>query len=941
MKTKHPGMPIPRTDRGRRSTEGPGGASTNNSLDGDHTQDYDITSPGAKTKPMPLKPTSKPSSTETVQAPSAAQSSVSASVADPKVYDFPDDDEEETTLDLPVKKTGGKSPIRSLSEMENRLFNSNMDKDKTKEEVKEAEEIKDDRQSEESNRESNQPHSPEKTASDTESFQAKEVSKPDEELITNKDSDSKGPVSEQGTVSDRPQSILSESTSQNSSKFSEFAQEHVSENFPMNSSEGTGTTVTTPVENQPSMSAEQPVEDNPDDEQLPENPIQGALDTTDDLDYHMNGDESDVLDDKMLRSPMSNISEDMRALDMPHVSTDSTSADLIQEADLAMSSPNKNKEQRDDDNTSGMPPEINAEVDALIESGLLDGHGAPPTTTKEQVGSHSSPRDTFHDVLAPPQSHVSSHAETPSAPPHYAGDTSSTSGVYSSLSTGGYTPSYDQPQSNPSHHTPEHDQRVPPAPASYPLPEYPPLPSPAAALQQLPISTSPPSYPNPLPPVYGLSDSLGAVVSSSYPASTVEPYRSPTTTSSATISSFAGSGLAPVVTTATSFLDAALTAGQSSLDLFPGSLPSVPPPVPSVSRPDTITTTSSSAVPSFSSSPFSTSAAASSAGRDLFGHYFPGAAPPDPMAGLSLPAPPTQDPQRPAYPSSSQAPGFGALQRSSADFLQRVSASALPTMNYPSVTESLARLNPSTTQSLWMPGTDERSRTWAQASPMLMPPELDAASSLSRNPLDAASSLSRNPFSSTRSEYNFEAALGKRPETSFPGVPVPQSVAGTEHRTYDPVGSYMGASPSHFGPGAAAAAAAANYVRGIPDYRSPAASATDMYGRHVGAPPLGLDKYYNPYTRDSMYRSSGLAAPPPPNPFMPPTTNTPYSANPMYQHGAAAAGSDAYSKYLPGSAEHRPADYFHQAAAPPRPPTADPYDPYRRSVIHNMMTRYY
>lgn len=354
--------------------------------------------------------------------------------------------------------------------------------------------------------------------------------------------------------------------------------------------------------------------------------------------------------------------------------------------------------------------------------------------------------------------------------------------------------------------------------------------------------------------------------------------------------------------------------------------------VPSVS--DVYRSTETTTTVTSSSYPGSTYAQSS---RDLFPHYLQ-----DPNLPLSHLAS-QQDPRSLTYPS--QQSSLQALQRSSADFLQRASATGLPGVNYPSVTESLARLSQTTTQQPWI-SHDERPRPWAQASPILMPSELDGTSS-----------LNRNPFSSTRPEYSSLDSASKRAESAFPTVPS-QSVASASER-YDVASAYMGGT-GPFTPGS-------NYSKSLPaapskqleeayrhsaaashmsDYRSlsqgPPPSMTDMYSRMGMNPALGLDKYYG-YSRDAVYRSQHIGSAP--NPFMPQTSSSqmPYTdrdyatRNPYVQ-------DNTYSKYLPPGnltqpipgLQASPTDYFQT-----RPGAADPYDPYRRSVIHNMMTRYF
>ena len=223
-------------------------------------------------------------------------------------------------------------------------------------------------------------------------------------------------------------------------------------------------------------------------------------------------------------------------------------------------------------------------------------------------------------------------------------------------------------------------------------------------------------------------------------------------------------------------------------------------------------------------------------------------------------------------------------------------------MNYPSVTESLARLSQATSQQSWI-GHDDRSRPWAQASPILMLPEIDTAGS-----------LNRHPFFASRPDLGSLESASKRPESAFPGAP--QTVPSATDR-YEVASAYMGS--GHFNP----AAAPSNYSKSMSsnpqkqldeayrhsaaamnDYRSLShapPSMTDMYSRMGMNPALGLDKYY-PYSRasatEAMYRSQQLGL----HPFMPQTsTNAQMSyADRDYARNPYAQDS-AYGKYLSGS----------------------------------------
>ena len=402
------------------------------------------------------------------------------------------------------------------------------------------------------------------------------------------------------------------------------------------------------------------------------------------------------------------------------------------------------------------------------------------------------------------------------------------------------------------------------------------------------------------------------------PQSTGVPYMSPTSTqASYPITTSAGISSYPPITsssfTTSQSTDRASVSDDSRAATYQGS--------------ENTAVTSSAAYansPSYQSS------------RELFGHYFQ-----DPLSQLSA----SQDPR--SLPYSAQQSSLQALQRSSADFLQRASATGLPGMNYPSVSESLARLSQTTTQQPWISShAEERSKPWAQASPILMAPDLETASP-----------LNRNPFSSTRSEFSGLETAAKRPDSTFPPV-TPQTVPSATER-YDVASAYMG-SAGHFNP-------TSNYSKSLtptvgPDpkqledaYRHSAAHmgdyrslsqgpphVTEMYSRMGMNPPLGLDKYY-PYSRDAVYRSQHIGSTA--NPFMPPvsTSQMPYPDRDYATRNPYSQDS-AYSKYLPTPTNltqplpglQGAGDYLQT-----RPGAPDPYDPYRRSVIHNMMTRYF
>ena len=355
--------------------------------------------------------------------------------------------------------------------------------------------------------------------------------------------------------------------------------------------------------------------------------------------------------------------------------------------------------------------------------------------------------------------------------------------------------------------------------------------------------------------------------------------------------------------------------------------------------------------------------------KDFFGQYFQ-----DPTT-MPLTHLPTAADQRLSYHRAPHRAGF--------DFLPRVpgTASVLPgATTYPaSVSESLAAamnpaMNPQHAQSHWGVAHDDRSHPWAQPSPMLMAPDLNAA----RNPFSASSTADRS------TDLNFDPSAASRqltkravPESTFP-IPQPNTVGADPYSSM--TNAYIGRA---FNP--AAAVAPSNYMMNmsssmsstqkqleeayrqsavaaaahIADYRSlaPQAAVPDIYSRMGVNPTLGLDKYY--YSRrEQMYRSQAIAATP--NPFLAPppsqTNSTPVSyasdyscAQVMYaaaaQHSAAAYGFMGDKQYLMSSRKiseavpmlpERPPDYF-----PARPSTTEAQDPYRHSVIYNMMSRYY
>ena len=295
--------------------------------------------------------------------------------------------------------------------------------------------------------------------------------------------------------------------------------------------------------------------------------------------------------------------------------------------------------------------------------------------------------------------------------------------------------------------------------------------------------------------------------------------------------------------------------------------------------------------------------------KDFFSQYFGQ----DPST-LPLSHLPTQQEQRLAYP---QRPAFDMFQR----------ASMLTTPTYAG--DSLAAIAPGMVAQGW--GLDERMRpAWPQPSPLVAPA--------------VAGQLGRTPFN--RPDFGFETAAArslKHADAFAMTQPTadPYNSMSYMARPFTPAVSYArppaGSGQKHL----EEAYRHADYC-GLP-------STADLYGRiAVNPTALGLDKYY--YQRDAMYRP----------PFMPPASTPQYTdyarGNPAAyaQHSAAAAAAAAayglmdkpylasakMTDALPSLPERAAAasDYMQQ-----RPPPADPHmqDPYHRSVIYNMMSRYY
>ncbi len=218
-------------------------------------------------------------------------------------------------------------------------------------------------------------------------------------------------------------------------------------------------------------------------------------------------------------------------------------------------------------------------------------------------------------------------------------------------------------------------------------------------------------------------------------------------------------------------------------------------------------------------------------------------------------------------------------------------------------------------------GPDDRARHWAQASPL---------SSLTT---PGSSLASKDPAYPNLDTYG--------QKTSAPSFSMPP-------RPEDPM-SHLDVAGAYFGRHFGSTAANTSYNRQepyrhtshMPDYRGFPHQAggppSDMFGRVGVNPTLGLDKYYypgNPMYRPQHMGSTGA-------PFIPPPSTGPgqkgygdadYSRTAMYAQPPGAYPFDKQylkpSQYFPGAPPH---------AAPPQ----DLQDPYRRSVIYNMMDRYY
>ena len=376
------------------------------------------------------------------------------------------------------------------------------------------------------------------------------------------------------------------------------------------------------------------------------------------------------------------------------------------------------------------------------------------------------------------------------------------------------------------------------------------------------------------------------------------------------------------------------------------------------SRSSNLPTSAAETLPANSSAPPSVSFGSDSLPtRELFGQYFGQ----DSTGSMPLTHPPLSQEQRGLpYPHSQSQTSLPTLPgANSADYFRRASAPFIPGTGYPSVTETLVPPPPQH----WMSAHDERSRQWGQPSPIIPPPI--------PSELDSASPLSRNPYVSRPSEYSFNPTTtshsSKQTESSYPGS---QSISTPAERpTYDMTSAYMTSrtfNPNYTGPMPPPPPSAATqkqleeaYRRAaqISDYRTLSQAAppsmADMYSRMAVPPALGFDKYY--YPRDAMFRSQHLSAAP--NPFMTqsstpqmPYTERDYGRNPIYtQHSAYGfmgdkqyLASNKLPPTLPGLQERpMPADYLQSPAAAAA--MGDPHiqDPYRRSVIYNMMSRYF
>ncbi len=553
----------------------------------------------------------------------------------------------------------------------------------------------------------------------------------------------------------------------------------------------------------------------------------------------------------------------------------------------------------------------------------------PPSSLSPPTPPTPNPSETLPEALAtqqqPPQQHSSSK--------------------YGYMEPAPYTsPAYPHPPSVQEPSTPRQDVPQPPS-----VPSIPPTPS-SYTGEGIPSHNSypqpdscPPSYPNSLPPVPTSSASYSPEGMPSTPRAAV-PYLDTTPVSSAGEAS-------------THNPDQPLylpTRGVETGKEAPTSRSITPP-----------------------SGAYNTSVSEPFPSRDFFGQYFHDS---NSVPLNHPPIPSSQDQRsRPPYQQSSAIPGLPPVS-SSSDYYRRAPAPFIPGTGYPSVTESLVGMTSSlSTQQHapsqpWTSGSqEERSRHWGQPSPILMSSDLDTASPLSRNPYPTSRPDYSFPTTTTASQYSKPGE-----STSYPSVP--QTLPNPTDR-YDVASAYM--SSRTFNPTAAAAAAAAaagsNYsgamapppstastqkqledayrrAAHMSDYRSlpqppPPPSMADVYSRMGMTPALGFDKYY--YPRDAMFRSQHL--PGAPNPFMPqnstpqiPYSDREYSRNSIYsQHGAYGfmgekqylAASNKLPPSLPGLQERPLAGDYLQAQGAMNDPHMQ--DPYHRSVIYNMMTRYF
>jgi hypothetical protein len=298
------------------------------------------------------------------------------------------------------------------------------------------------------------------------------------------------------------------------------------------------------------------------------------------------------------------------------------------------------------------------------------------------------------------------------------------------------------------------------------------------------------------------------------------------------------------------------------------------------------------------------------ANRDIFNPYFS-----DPALSLGL------------NHSSLSAPDQRALSYMQS-LQQRGERSAGSLSSYPMPTSDAFSTTtpPSLQQQHWMSGAAERSRPWGRSSPTLV------------NPI--ATSGAAYP------DYGFDA--GKRPtDSGFAPTSTPGGLGSGS--PYGLPSSYMGAAGrSSLGQVADVSSSYGRqktfedaYQQMANSYRSlsqGSSSVSDVYGR-IGMTPF--DKYY--YPSDPLYRSQQLAASAASSnsmflPQSPMYTDRDYLRNPVPGYPAAAA-SNSYGLGSKLGAGVTSADYMQGRSAGAVDPALQ--DPYQRSMLYNMMSRYY